>query len=105
VRWAAHRRGHAPNGPGVVDPDGLNPIALLKRALACGPRVVSGFRKMFPEWLEQSRADVFFFESSSLNPQSGQPATDHLKAALNHGRRQRDFFRETKARWFTPTKS
>jgi homoserine dehydrogenase len=36
------------------------------------------------EWLDRSRADVFF-ETSSLDPQSGQPATDHLKAALNHG--------------------
>lgn len=26
-----------------------------------------------------------FFETSSLHPQSGQPATDYLKAALNHG--------------------
>jgi len=36
------------------------------------------------EWLEQARADVFF-ETSSLDPHSGQPAIDHLTAALNHG--------------------
>jgi len=35
-------------------------------------------------WLDRSRADVFF-ETSSLHPQSGQPATDHLRAALHHG--------------------
>jgi homoserine dehydrogenase len=34
--------------------------------------------------LEKSRADVFF-ESSSLDPHTGQPAIDHLKAALKHG--------------------
>lgn len=67
----------------VADPDGLNPIALLSghlpapRGSAVNPQNVS-------EWLEQARADVFF-ETSSLNPQSGQPATDHLRAALNHG--------------------
>jgi homoserine dehydrogenase len=67
----------------VADPDGLNPIALLSghwpspRGSFANPQNVS-------EWLEQARADVFF-ETSSLNPQSGQPATDHVKAALIHG--------------------
>jgi len=67
----------------VADPDGLNPIALLngrwpeRRGAFPAPQNTS-------EWLEQSRTDVFF-ETSSLNPQTGQPATDHLKAALNHG--------------------
>jgi homoserine dehydrogenase len=36
------------------------------------------------EWLEKSRADVFF-EASSLDAQTGQPATDHLRAALETG--------------------
>jgi homoserine dehydrogenase len=67
----------------VADPDGLNPIALLngrwpeRRGAAPAPQNIA-------EWLEQSRVDVFF-ETSSLNPQNGQPATDHLRAALNHG--------------------
>jgi homoserine dehydrogenase len=67
----------------VADPDGLNPIALLnghwpeRRGASPTPQNIS-------EWLEHSRSDVFF-ETSSLNPQTGQPATDHLKAALNHG--------------------
>jgi len=67
----------------VADPDGLNPIALLNGhwpALRSG----SAASQNVGEWLEQSRADVFF-ESSSLDPHSGQPATDHLVAALNHG--------------------
>jgi homoserine dehydrogenase len=46
----------------VADPDGLNPIALLNG-----------------HWPD------IFFETSSLDPQSGQPAIDHIKAALNHG--------------------
>ncbi len=67
----------------VVDPDGLNPIALLNGHWP-GNRASSPIPQNVSEWLEQSRADVFF-ETSSLNPQSGQPATDHIKAAMNHG--------------------
>jgi homoserine dehydrogenase len=36
------------------------------------------------EWLAAARADVLF-EASSLNYETGQPAIDHLKAALEHG--------------------
>ncbi len=67
----------------LADPDGLNPIALLNGHLPAA-RASSVVPQNVSEWLEQSRADVLF-ESSSLNPQSGQPATDHLAAALNHG--------------------
>jgi homoserine dehydrogenase len=67
----------------VAEPDGLNPIALLNGHLPAA-RASAAIPQNVSEWLEQARADVFF-ETSSLNPQSGQPATDHLKAALNHG--------------------
>src|SRR5262245_8677816 len=33
------------------------------------------------EWLGQARPDVLF-ETTSLNPQTGQPAIDYLRAAL-----------------------
>src|SRR5262249_5697501 len=36
------------------------------------------------EWLERARADVFF-EASSLNIETGQPAIDHIKTALELG--------------------
>src|SRR4029077_9293571 len=36
------------------------------------------------EWLERSKADVFF-EASSLAVQTGQPAIEHLKTALESG--------------------
>ena len=36
------------------------------------------------EWLERARADVVF-EASSLDARTGQPAIDHLKAALDLG--------------------
>lgn len=36
------------------------------------------------EWLATARADVLF-EATSLNVENGQPAVDHLRAALEHG--------------------
>ena len=36
------------------------------------------------EWLKETRADVVF-ETTSLNPDSGQPAIDHLRAVLQSG--------------------
>lgn len=35
-------------------------------------------------WLAAAEADVLF-EATSLNVESGQPAIDHIRAALNHG--------------------
>ncbi len=35
-------------------------------------------------WLEAAQADILF-EATSLNVQTGQPAVDHLRAALTHG--------------------
>jgi homoserine dehydrogenase len=67
----------------LADPDGLNPIALLNGHWPA-PRAASPIPENASEWLEQSRADVLF-ETSSLDPYSGQPAIDHLKTALNHG--------------------
>lgn len=65
----------------VADADGLNPLAVLNGhwppSSANAPRNVR-------EWLEKSRADVLF-EASSLNPQTGHPAIEHLKAALDLG--------------------
>jgi homoserine dehydrogenase len=36
------------------------------------------------EWLAAARADVLF-EATSLNVESGEPAGDHVRAALEHG--------------------
>jgi homoserine dehydrogenase len=67
----------------LVEPDGFNPIALLNGHWP-SPRGTSALPQNVSEWLEQSRADVFF-ETSSLNVENGQPAIDHITAALNHG--------------------
>ncbi|HKF25843.1 MAG TPA: hypothetical protein VKB24_07695 [Candidatus Acidoferrum sp.] len=66
----------------VADPDGLNPLALLNGYWP--QRTHLEVLPTISEWFDRSRADVFF-ETSSLDPQSGQPATDHLRAALEHG--------------------
>ena len=64
----------------VADPDGLNPIAAL------GGRFPSGVTRprSVRDWLEQGKVDVLF-ESSSLNALTGQPAIEHLIAALESG--------------------
>lgn len=36
------------------------------------------------DWLRAARADVLF-EATSLNVETGQPAIDHIRAALEHG--------------------
>ncbi|MGH9744236.1 MAG: homoserine dehydrogenase, partial [Candidatus Acidiferrum sp.] len=57
----------------IADPDGLNQLAVLQgrphlpKGNATPPRNIR-------EWLEKTRADVLF-ETSSLNVQTGQPAT------------------------------
>jgi homoserine dehydrogenase len=66
-----------------ADPDGFNPIALLNGHWPSQGANVAQARNM-REWLERAKTDVFF-EASSLEAQTGQPATEHLKCALEHG--------------------
>jgi homoserine dehydrogenase len=67
----------------IADPDGLNPLAvlhghsLMQHGNTAQPRNLR-------EWLEKTRADVFF-EATSLNVKTGQPATEHLRMALDLG--------------------
>ncbi|MDP9146580.1 MAG: homoserine dehydrogenase [Acidobacteriota bacterium] len=65
----------------LADPHGLNPIAILN---GHWPARRQSEPLNVREWLEQTRANVFF-EASSLNVQTGQPAIDHLKTALELG--------------------
>ncbi len=65
----------------LADPHGLNPIAVLNGHWP-------GKRENQPgnvaEWLEHGHADVLV-EASPLNVQTGQPAIEHLKTALEFG--------------------
>jgi len=50
---------------------------------------------------ERAKADVFF-EASSLEAQTGQPALDHLKAALHGGAHA---ISANKGRWYMDIES
>jgi homoserine dehydrogenase len=65
----------------LADPHGLNPIALLNGHWPSQRDIPSNDIR---EWLERSHADVFI-EASSLNLQSGEPAIEHIKTALEFG--------------------
>jgi homoserine dehydrogenase len=81
VRWRLTGVATRRNG-WLADPDGLNPLAILSgRWPTPHHGVHSGNVR---EWLEHAKADVFF-EASSLNVNTGQPAIDHIKTALELG--------------------
>jgi homoserine dehydrogenase len=65
----------------VADPDGFNPLAVLNNRWPASPAHAC---RDVREWLERTRADVLF-EASSLEVHTGQPAIDHLRAALELG--------------------
>ena len=65
----------------VADSDGLNPVSILNGYWPAQPPQP---RRSVRDWLEKARADVLI-EASSLEPQTGQPAIEHLKAALELG--------------------
>jgi homoserine dehydrogenase len=64
----------------IAAPDGLNPLAALDGRF---PNEQAGVRNV-REWLEHGKVDVMF-EVTSLNAPTGQPAVDHLMAALESG--------------------
>jgi homoserine dehydrogenase len=67
----------------VADPNGLNPLAIVNGHWPAQNTDTDAPRNV-REWLERSHADVLF-EASSLDAQTGQPAIEHIKAALEFG--------------------
>jgi homoserine dehydrogenase len=63
----------------IADHTGLDPHACLSGAISPDPDVTN-----VRTWLSAARADVLF-EATSLNVQDGEPAVDHIRAALQHG--------------------
>ena len=64
----------------IATADGIQADALLENPMSPGtpaPHDVS-------EWLSAARCDVLF-EATSLQPRTGQPAIDHIRAALEFG--------------------
>ncbi|HXW55052.1 MAG TPA: hypothetical protein VEJ67_04825 [Candidatus Cybelea sp.] len=66
----------------IAEAEGLDSAALLEGRFP-DPRPGGGPQNV-SEWLAAADADVLF-EASSLNRHSGQPAIDHLRAALERG--------------------
>jgi homoserine dehydrogenase len=64
----------------ISDPDGMNPLAALAGRFPNEKPIARNVR----EWLEHGKVDVMF-ELTSLNAPTGQPAIDHLIAALESG--------------------
>ena len=65
----------------LTEPDGFPAEALLQ--LGAGNSKHFGSTDV-RSWLRTARADVLF-EATSLNARTGQPAVDHIRAALEHG--------------------
>ena len=65
----------------LADPEGLDVAALLAGAPVPPSTAVAGGVQ---EWLRAARAHALF-EMSSLDITAGQPAIDHMRAALQHG--------------------
>src|SRR6201987_1479756 len=64
----------------ISDPDGMNPLAALAGHFPNERTTPHNVR----EWLEHGKTDVLF-EMTSLNAPTGQPAIEHLIAALESG--------------------
>ncbi|HTC40065.1 MAG TPA: hypothetical protein VK703_00750 [Candidatus Acidoferrales bacterium] len=64
----------------ISDPDGMNPLAALSGRFPNEKPIGRNVR----EWLEHGKVDVMF-ELTSLNAPTGQPAIEHLIAALESG--------------------
>ena len=64
----------------IANAEGLNPIAALSGRF---PTMTPAARDV-REWLEQGKGDLLF-EATSLNTADGQPAIEHLVAALESG--------------------
>ena len=67
--WHARPEGYAPTALGAGD---------LGTALAPWDALT------LADWLARAQADVLF-ENTSMNPHTGQPAIDYIRAALNAG--------------------
>jgi homoserine dehydrogenase len=68
-----------------VNAAGFDATGLLR---ASGSDAFAGIQghecKRYNDWLDAARPDVVF-EATSLNVENGQPAIDHIRAALEHG--------------------
>jgi len=75
----------------IANPSGLDPTAVRGAGFPARAKPEAKSNSLtfttaqnVREWLAAARADVLF-EATSLDVQTGQPAVDHIRAALEHG--------------------
>ena len=73
----------------IADPNGVDPDSCVASAPEVQARKSAISENTtsatdVESWLKAAKADVLF-EATALNVQNGQPAVDHIRAALNHG--------------------
>jgi homoserine dehydrogenase len=68
----------------IADPDGLDRDGVGRTLLSDKPVKSDQTLPGIQSWLQAAQADILF-EATSLNVQTGQPAIDHIRAALTHG--------------------
>jgi homoserine dehydrogenase len=68
----------------IADPNGLDPEPCVARPPSAAKNHKPFTESTVRKWLTAARADVLF-EATSLNVKDGQPAVDHVRAALEHG--------------------
>jgi homoserine dehydrogenase len=69
----------------VADAQGLDPKACTDGTFPSAKTRQSDTKPTnVRDWLSAAHADILF-EATSLNVETGQPAVDHIRAALNHG--------------------
>jgi homoserine dehydrogenase len=70
----------------IADPNGLDAHVVAGNSPANAGSATKPITsdQTVHSWLAAARADILF-EATSLNVESGQPAVDHIRAALNHG--------------------
>jgi homoserine dehydrogenase len=68
----------------IADPNGLDPNARAAWTLLSDDSQKADTLSTVQAWLRAAQADILF-EATSLNVKNGQPAVDHIRAALTHG--------------------
>ena len=68
----------------IADSEGLDVDAILRESFSGQSRAGAPAPHDVRGWLHLARADVLF-EATSLSPRDGQPAIDHIRAALELG--------------------
>ena len=68
----------------IADPKGLDLASVERAASPAAGSEVNPKPANVQDWLKAAQADILF-EATSLSVKNGQPAIDHIRAALNHG--------------------